>query len=112
MLNFKEGTKKGAVKYWHAYDGDKRIGYAYIIESQDPNLGKYFLINVFMNKTSQRKGYGSQLFSRIAILSGLNMLYAKSSKSNTGSYKAALKAGYSEIIKHAFKQRVMIWKKN
>lgn len=113
MIFLKEGksSKKGIVKYWHAYAGTNRIGYVYISQSTNEPLGKHHSINVFINKAFQRKGYGTEVFKQASLLSGYPVLYAHSSKSNVGSYRAALKAGYKEIAGEDFRQRVMKWKK-
>ncbi|MEO5646241.1 MAG: hypothetical protein ABIO57_04055 [Candidatus Paceibacterota bacterium] len=112
-LRFVEGksSKKDAVKYWHIYEGTNRAGYVYVSKSKDELIGEHLSINIFINKNWQRKGIGTIAYIEVPKLVAAKKLYAHMAISNAGSFRAALKAGYKEIISEDFKQRVMVWKK-
>ncbi|MBN22702.1 MAG: N-acetyltransferase [Bdellovibrionaceae bacterium] len=96
-------------QYWSVFFGGFRAGSVYINRISDDTLGEHYSLQIFLNKPMQRKGIGTIAYRKACLASGLNRIYLHMSKSNTASFKAALKAGFVEVTDIKTRQRLMVW---
>lgn len=97
-------------KYWHIYMDNVRVGKIYIDFLDNPTLGNHPSIDIFINKQYQGLGIGRHAYYLACKQSGLPEVYMHTRKSNIASIKAAIEAGFKEVVHPEFRQVVMVWK--
>lgn len=97
-------------EYWHIFEGSKRVGKVFVNVTETPQ-GKHASLQIFINKTDQGRGIGSQGYRLACAQSKHRTLYAYMRKSNTASIRAAEKAGFVVDTKNPGRQLVMVYKK-
>lgn len=103
------GTGPGG-EYWHIFEGAKRVGKVFVNVTETPQGNKASL-QIFINKTDQGRGLGTQGYRLACAQTKHPMLYAYIRKSNPASIRAAEKAGFVIDTTNPGRQLVMIYKK-
>lgn len=96
-------------KYWHIYVGEERVGNVFVNVVDRPPLGEHVELEIQINEAHQGRGIGKVAYRLASEDSGHDVVYARMSKKNVASRKAAEAAGYEIVVDDRIRQLLMRW---
>ncbi len=95
--------------HWFILFHGKKVGKVDIYEAYDNILGNHFAINIHINQSARGKHIGRFALLKACQESQLPVVFAHIRKSNIGSIKAALAAGFKPV--KSSRPLTLVWMK-